>query len=99
MITYKTLTREELRKDYLTRHGFVFSSDRHSCDRAILDLCDTLVQHNITKEHPDFVVRLDDTTTAFVYKDDFDAPPFFYYADIMARTGMCRVQQLYQYLK
>jgi hypothetical protein len=99
MITYKDLDINELKKDYLTRHGFVFSSSTNSSDRAILYLCDTLIQHNITKEHPEFVVRLDNVTTAFVYKDDFNAPPFFYYADIMTRTGMCKVEQLYNYLK
>ena len=99
MITFKTLTKEDLKKDYSTRHGFVFIGPVESSDRAIIHLCDTLIQHKVTKELPEFVVRLDNLTTAFVYRDDFDSPPFFYYADIATRMGICKIDQLCNYLK
>ena len=52
MITFKTLTVEELKKDYLERHGFVFKGNTKSSGKAIETLCDTLVQFKITMEHP-----------------------------------------------
>jgi hypothetical protein len=95
MITFKTLSIEELKKDYLNRHGFVFQAGTTSSDKAIEHLCNTLIQHNITKELPDFVVRLNDTTTAFVYKDDFDGPSFFQNAMVATQMGVCRIETLH----
>ena len=99
MITYKTLTIEDLKRDYLNRHGFFFKGPQKSSDKAIENLCNTLIQHNITKEFPEFVVRLDDLTTVFVYKDDFDAPPFFHKATIATQMGICQVESIYNVLK
>ena len=94
MINYKTLTLEELKKDYSTRHGFVFKSPVKSSDKAIENLCNTLVHHKITNEMPEFVVRLSDSITAFVYKDDFDAPAFFHSATIAMRIGVAEIHAL-----
>ncbi len=99
MITFKTLTIEELKRDYINRHGFVFQAGTKSSDKAIEHLCNVLIQHNITKEFPEFVVRLNDTTTAFVYKDDFDGPMFFQKATIATQMGMCQVESLHLVLK
>ena len=99
MITFKTLTIQELKRDYLNRHGFVFQGGSRSSDKAIEHLCQTLIQHNITKEYPDFVVRLNDTTTAFVYKDDFDGPSFFQTAMIATQMGICQIESLHLVLK
>ena len=98
MITFKTLSVEELKNGYSTRLGFVFQSGIRSSDNSIEHLCNTLIQHNITNEYPEFVVRLNDTTTAFVYNDNFDGPCFFYYANIATQVGICRVESLYNFL-
>ena len=99
MITYKTLTREDLKKDYSTRLGFVFQGPSKSSDKAIEHLCNILIHHVITKELPEFVVRLDDLTTAFIYADDFDGPSFFQHASVATRMGVCKVDSLYNFLK
>lgn len=99
MINYKTLTIEDIKKDYLNRHGFFFRGAHKSSDKAIEGLCLTLIEHKITKDFPDFVVRLDELTTIFVYKDDFDAPPFFHKATIATKMGVCHVESIYNGLK
>lgn len=99
MIDYKTLTIQELKKDYINRHGFVFQSGQKSSDKAVEHLCATLIQHNITKEYPEFVVRLSDTITAFIFKDDFDAPLFFQSAMVVTQMGVCNIESLHLFLK
>lgn len=99
MITFKELTIEELKKDYSENHGFIFQGAIKSSDKAFEHLCDILTHHNITKEHPQFLVRLDDKTTAFVYKNDFDAPTFFQKADIATQMGVCVIEPLGLFLK
>ena len=99
MITFKTLTKEELKKDYSDRLGFVFRGPVKSSDRAIEHLCDILIKHSITKEYPDFVVRLDDLTTAFVYKDSFSGPTFFQHATIAVQIGVCNIDSIFNYCK
>lgn len=99
MITFKELTIDELKADYLNRHGFVFASGIKSSDKAIEHLCNVLIQHNITKELPDFVVRLNDTAIAFVYKDDFDGPTFFQNATVATHMGICKIESLHLVLK
>jgi hypothetical protein len=98
MITFKTLTLEELRKDYLGRHGFVFKGPVKSSDRAIEHLCATLIQHKLTANYPDFVVRLDDLTSVFVYEGSFDGPSFFKNAMVATQMGVCRIESLYNVL-
>lgn len=97
-MTFKTLSKEELKQDYSTRHGFVFQSPIKSSDKSIENLCNVLIQHNITKEQPDFITRLDDNTTAFVYKDDFDGPAFFQKADIATQVGVAVITPLYIFI-
>jgi hypothetical protein len=99
VITFKTLTIEELKNGYMTRHGFIFQGSQPSSDKAIEHLCNTLIQHNITKDLPEFVVRLSDTITGFVYKNDFDAPSFFHKATIATQMGICNVESLHLFLK
>jgi hypothetical protein len=99
MITFKTLTLEELKKDYLGRHGFVFKGPVKSSDRAIEHLCATLIQHKITQNYPEFVVRLNDVTTVFVYEGSFDGPSFFKQADIATQMGVCQIESLYNFIK
>ena len=50
-------------------------------------------------DYPEFVVRLDDVTTAFVYKGSFDGPSFFKQADIATQMGVCKIESLYNVLK
>jgi uncharacterized circularly permuted ATP-grasp superfamily protein len=99
MIQFKTLTVEELKKDYIDRHGFVFKGGIRSSDKAIEHLCNTLVQHKITTELPEFVVRLDDTLTAFIYNQVFDGPTFFKHAMVATQMGMCQIESLHLFLK
>lgn len=99
MINYKTLTKEDLKRDYMDRKGFVFQSPVKSSEKAIEHLCNTLIQYKITTEHPEFVVRLNDNTTAFVYKDSFDSPAFFQQAQIATQMGVANINLLNIFLK
>jgi hypothetical protein len=99
MITYRNMDIVELKKDYSETHGFVFQGPIKSSDKAYEHLCDILINHNITKEHPQFLVRLDEVTTAFVYKNDFDAPTFFHKADVATQMGVCVIEPLCLFLK
>jgi hypothetical protein len=94
----KNIPLEDLKKDYSTRLGFVFRGPTKSSDKAIEHLCNMLIHHNITKEFPEFVTRIDDLNVAFVYKDDFDCPPFFQHAQIAMRMGVCQIFSLFNYL-
>lgn len=98
-MNYKTLTKEDLKKDYLDRKGFVFQSPVKSSEKAIEHLCNTLIQHKITNEHPEFVVRLNDNTTAFIFKDNFDSPAFFQKAQIATQMGIAHIELLNIFLK
>jgi len=99
MITFKTLSIAELKKDYMDRHGFVFKGSIKSSDKAVEHLCNTLIQHKITDDYPEFVVRLDDTLTAFVYKGSFDGPSFFQKAMVATQMGICQIESLHLFLK
>ena len=49
MIIFKTLTIEELKKDYSTTHGFVFEAPAPSKDSSVELLCRVLIAKDITK--------------------------------------------------
>lgn len=83
-ISIKEVTLEDLRKDYNTRHGFVFKANAKSSDEAIENLCNMLISYGITSELPEFVTRVNEQCTVFVYGDDFDSPTFFQRADMAA---------------
>ena len=76
MINYKTLKIEELKKDYLNTHGFVFVAPGPCKDSSIEMLCRVLIDKKITSEFPQFVVKLDPNIHVFVYDQDFDCPAF-----------------------
>jgi hypothetical protein len=99
MITFKTLSIQELKKDYMDRHGFIFQGGTKSSDKAIEHLCNTLIQHKITQNYPEFVVRLDDLTTVFVFNGSFDGPSFFQQATIATQMGVCKIESLHTFLK
>lgn len=97
---FKDLTVEELRADYSTRHGFVFQSNTRSSDGSIENICNVLINKEITSEYPEFIVRLNDTTIAFVYVgDDFNSPKFMYYSTLANRFGFFKVESLVNVLK
>ena len=99
-LVFKTLTLEELKADYSTTHGFVFKANTRSSIESIDNLCATLITKNITKEYPQFIVRLgvDDTTTVFVYANDFDAPTFLHKSNVVSQmTRAFTVQSLVEY--
>jgi len=96
---FKELSIEDLRKDYSTRHGFVFKADTKSSDESIEKVCNALIENNITKEMPEFVVRSSDQITVFVYGDDFNSPEFFRRADIISRMMGFQIESLVNALK
>jgi hypothetical protein len=98
-ILYKTLTVEELKKDYPLNHGFIFQGNTHSPDSSLEKLCNTLITHGVTSEYPQFVVRLDNLTTVFVYGDDFNSPLFCQNSMMANHMGICKSDTLCNFLK
>jgi hypothetical protein len=98
MITYKSLTLEELKSGYINNHGFVFQSNQSSSDDSIKLLCDTLIKHNVTTQYPEFVARLNPNITIFVYGDDFDSPLFCKYSMLGNQLGICVTDTLNTFL-
>lgn len=104
MIIFKTLTIEELKKDYSTTHGFVFEAPAPSKDSSVELLCRVLIDKNITKEYPQFVVKLENNVTIYVYDQDFDCPNFMAKANPIGGRGVgsavgVKISTLYEYLK
>lgn len=101
MITYKTLTLDDLKKDYSDRHGFIFRGGQPSSDKAIQNLCDTLIQHDITKHLPEFVVRAHNNTTIFVYPsgESFKSGELFQKAQMLMQMGIAKIDTLMVFLK
>lgn len=99
MINFQTISIDELCRDYNTRLGFVFYGATPSSDKSIEKLCNTLIQHNITTELPEMVIRVSENNYAVIYKDCFDGPTFFQTSSIAERMGICRVDSLYNVLK
>jgi len=99
MITFKTLTIEDLKKDYSDRKGFVFQGQTPSSDDSCELLAAVLVQKDITKDQPEFVVKLNDMTFLFVYGDDFDTPKFWQRASGVCQMTNSKVETLYNFLK
>jgi hypothetical protein len=83
----------------MDRHGFIFQGPVKSSDKAIEHLCNILVKHSITTNYPEFVVRLNDLNTVFVYEGSFDGPTFFKRADIATQMGVCKIESLHLFLK
>ncbi len=99
MITFKTLTVEELKKDYLNRHGFLFFSTVKCSNDSIESLCQVLIDKDITPEYPELVSRIDENHTVFIY-NIFDSPAFILKAyRICQFVGNCRVETLHNYIK
>lgn len=95
MINFKSMPPNELWENYNTRLGFVFHGASASSDDSIERLCNTLIQHNITTELPEFIVRFSDSDFAAVYGDNFDSPAFFQRSDIAERLHICKVESLF----
>jgi len=99
MITFKTLTVEELKKDYPQNHGFILQGNSNSPDSSLEKLCNALITHGVTSEYPQFVVRLDNLTTVFVYGDDFNSPLFYQNSMMANLMGICKSDTLCNFLK
>jgi len=86
---FQTLTKDQLKTDYIDRWGFVFISPPFHSDKCQL-IADTLIQYNITKDQPEFIVELDENTKVFVYPLDcqFDGPTLFQKALILRQMGI-----------
>ena len=101
MINYKSLTIEDLKKDYSDRFGFIFASNVRSSDTAIENLCQTLITHNITDTLPEFVSRDSGNTIVFVYPEDctFKSGEFYHKSQMLRQMGIAQVDTLAGFLK
>lgn len=96
MINCKTITFDELKKDYSDNQGFVFQSQHPNADKSIENLCQTLIDYHIVESYPEFVVKMDAQTTFFVYPKDskFDYDEFHKKARIVRWFGQADINTL-----
>jgi hypothetical protein len=99
MITFKDLSLEDLKRDFDNQRGFVIQCPQPCSDDSILSLANKLIATNITKVYPEFVVKLDQLTTLFVYTEDFDTPAFCQKAQMAAQVTGSNYETLYNFLK
>lgn len=100
-IEEKQIPVHELKYYYIDRHGFVFRGVSRSSDEAILNLSNNLINSKIADTHPEFIVRINDQTVAFVYPLDcsFNSPVLYQAAQRFAMMGMFEVETLNIFLK
>lgn len=100
-LVFKSLSVEELKKDYSNTHGFGYQFKDGLTDDQIKSMCDTLIRNDITNEYPQFIVRLNPTSIIFVYGDVFDMPAFMRKADIFnhIRPNVGVIENLYNILR
>jgi hypothetical protein len=75
----KNITIEDLKKDYSSRHGFIFQGAA-ACDQRNCEKVASAVKSNsYTDSMPEFVGVLNERTFAFVYPEDsfFECGSFF----------------------
>jgi hypothetical protein len=99
MITFKEISIDDLKKDHIEKRGFVIQCPTPVSDDSILSLANKLIATNITKVYPEFVVKLDNRTTLFVYTEDFDTPAFCQKAQMAAQVTGSNYETLYNFLK
>jgi len=93
---FKELTVEDIKRDYSTRHGFIFTHPQPS-DRKNWELVEkTLIQAEFTTSNVDFVVVLNPNTFVFVYPEgvSFDTPRFMAMATGFSRMFGWQVETL-----
>jgi hypothetical protein len=100
MITYKTLALEDLKKDYSDRHGFIFQAGQPSSDKAIQNLCDTLIQCGIVNNQPEFIMKTNNITM-FVYPENtnFESGQFYQKSQMMMQMGIAKIDTLMGFLR
>jgi hypothetical protein len=99
---FKTLTIEDLKKDYASRHGFIFAANAPCKDDKTSLICDTLIKNNITNVKAEFIVKLNTNTYVFVYPEDcsFDSPTLYQKAKHLGMiTGGWQFDTLSGFLK
>lgn len=102
MIEFKTLSIEDLKKDYSDRQGFIFQGasicNRNNCDKV----SQAIINKKICEHHVEFVVELNPQTFAFVYPDgcSFDSPSLYNEcAHLSNMTGLFKIEILCKFLQ
>lgn len=99
MINFKTITIEQLKEEHKDSLGFVFQASSPSSDDAVERLCNLLIQTSITVKYPEFVSRLPNNITVFVYDHNFNGPLFIQKAMLANHLGICTVDTLFNFIK
>lgn len=102
-MTFKTLTIEELKKDYMDRHGFVFNSS-NACDNSNCDkVANSILSTGCSDVLPEFVVELSPSSFVFVYPQGcyFQSGRFYNLCKNLTgfTRGLFEVDTLAAYLK
>ena len=99
---FKTLTIADLKRDYSTRHGFIFAgihpSNRDGCDKV----SQSLRENGYADVDIEFVVELNPQVFVFVYPDGchFESPTFYNKSIQVGRgTGLWQCDTLINFLK
>ena len=101
MIDVKTLTLDDLKRDYSTRHGFTFQVNSVCDINKVQQMADALITGKITTSHPEFVVQLQPNLLVFVYGEgiSFKSGEFFNKVNgIGSAMGLWQVDTLMGYV-
>ena len=101
MIEEKKLPVHELKYYYGERRGFVFKGVSPSSDDAIERLSHAIKNAKVSDSLPEFFVRIDSNTTAFVYPEncEFHSPVVYQMGKRMEMMEMFAVETLMIFLK
>ena len=101
MIESKTLTIEDLKRDYSGNHGFIYKATNPINLDKITSMCDSLIVGGITEVRPEFTVQLNPNTIIFVWGEgvSFKSGEFYQKAMTLGMTtGLWRVDMLGAFL-
>jgi len=102
LMEFKELTIEELKKDYMGRHGFIFAGQSPSAPEGCDKLCQALINRGITEVMAEFVVQWNPNTFVFVYPEgaSFKSGEFFQAAQkISMMMGFFNIDTLHHFLR
>ncbi len=96
-MTFTNLTKEEIKNNYLHRHGFVFRAAALCRDDNCSLVSHALIAKKITTEQPEIITKIDGQTFVFIYREGLsvDMPNFLAICDHLSMiTGAFKILTL-----
>lgn len=94
---FANFTKEEIKNNYLHRHGFVFRASAPCRDENYSLIAHALISKKITDQQPEFIVKINAQTFVFIYAEglSIDMPNFLATCDHLSMiTGAFKINSL-----